>query len=274
MISGVRDSSGAITHYVGIQEDVTSRKIAQEALLQSEKLASVGTLSAGVVHEILNPLNTISTVTQMLRMEEQREEVQTDLDEILNQVRRATKITNNLRMFARPKKAEISRFDLHRLFDNVSSLTERDLNLENIRIERDYDPDLPPASGDEDQLAQVFLNLLNNARDAMVGKKGDWIRIKTRLEGETILIEFSDNGTGIPRDIVAKIFDPFFTTKDPGKGTGLGLSLVHSIIESHGGSISVESAPGAGTTFIIRFPVPGSGITTQPPRQKSETSSG
>ncbi len=227
---------------------------AQRLLVRTEKLASIGTLSAGVAHEILNPLNIISTMVQVMKLDKLTPDMRENLGIIMKQVKRATKITNNLRMFAHRKKAEITNFDIHELFDKTATLIEHDLSLDNIRIVRDYAKNLPMARGDEDQIAQVFLNLLNNSRDALKGQVKSKITVKTKNLGKDISIIFSDNGHGIPDDIIGKVFDPFFSTKDPGDGTGLGLSLVHSIIENLGGTISAGNRDDHGAEFTIILP--------------------
>lgn len=275
-ISPIKNLEGVITNFIAVKGDITERKQMEEQMLisrkdlekalsdlrqtqsvlvRSEKLACIGTLSAGVAHEILNPLNIISIMVQNELMGDLPDKTRETLKEILLQVKRATKITNNLRMFAHQKKDEVGAVDIHKLFDKTATLIERDLNLDNINIVKNYDPNLPVIYADEDKLAQIFLNLLTNSRDSMKGRKNNSITIKTQTVKDGVKIIFSDTGPGIPGEITHKIFDPFFTTKEPGQGTGLGLSLVHSFIESHGGAIHVESKEGKGTTFVIFLPI-------------------
>ncbi len=263
-------------------EDITERKLAEAerqkanqelktaivtlektnaVLLRQEKLASIGTLSAGVAHEILNPLNIISTIVQLMQLDVWPEEVREKLAEIMTQVRRATKITNNLRMFAHVHKYEITAVDVQALFDKTASLIEHDLNLDNIRVQRDYAPDLPPVEADSDLLAQVYLNLINNARHAlqeMPKEKDKTIAIATKRRDAYVEICLFDNGPRIPDEIIGKIFDPFFTTKDPDKGTGLGLSMAYTFIQEFGGTIAAQNEDPEGVTFIITLPVVGS----------------
>jgi len=234
-----------------LRQTVEDLEKAQAMLVRSEKLAAIGTLSSGVAHEILNPLNIISAIAQIMRKEGPEGQLKEDVDEVLHQVQRATKITNNLRAFAHQREAEIKEVDVHALFDETAGLIEYDLRLDNIEIQREYTKDLPIIRADEDQLAQVFLNLLTNARDAMKGGKDNKVILRTAVVDGGIEIRFTDTGPGIPADIADRIFDPFFTTKDPDKGTGLGLSLVHSIIEKLGGTLRLESEPGQGAQFII-----------------------
>ncbi|MFA4827740.1 MAG: ATP-binding protein [Thermodesulfovibrionales bacterium] len=237
-----------------LQNTLTKFKEAQDMIVRSEKLASIGTLASGVAHEILNPLNIMSAIVQVLKMESLPQKMAEDLDEVMNQINRATKITNDLRTFAHQKKTVMSHVDIHNIFDRTASLIEHAFTLDNIVIERAYDKNIPLIYADEDRLAQIFLNLLNNARDAMKGRKNNIINVKTTLVENGMEIRFSDNGPGIPEKILDKIFNPFFTTKDPGQGTGLGLSLVYSMIENHGGTIHAKSEEGKGATFIIFLP--------------------
>jgi len=234
-----------------LQKTVGDLERTRTMLVRSEKLAAIGTLSSGVAHEILNPLNIISAIAQMMRKEGPEGQLKEDVDEILRQVDRATKITNSLRAFAHQREAEIREVDVHALFDETAGLIERDLKLDNIEIQREYARDLPAIRADEDQLAQVFLNLLTNARDAMKGGRNSRITLRTAVVDDGVEIRFSDTGPGIPAEITSRIFDPFFTTKDPDKGTGLGLSLVNSIIEKLGGTLRLENEPGQGAQFII-----------------------
>jgi len=239
-----------------LQRTLDQLKKTRDLIIRQEKLAAIGTLSAGVAHEILNPLNIIGTITQVMqKTETPPDELKENLREIMTQIGRATKITDNLRMFSHRREPEIKPVDLHDLFDRTAQLIEHDLKLDNIRIERRYDPDLPAVQADDDQIAQVFLNLLNNAHQAMTGDNGDTITVKTRGFPDHIEFRFSDNGPGIPAIALDHIFDPFFTTKDPGQGTGLGLSLVHSIMEKHGGSIEAESREGEGAAFTLTLPL-------------------
>ncbi len=245
-------------NYVGVIRDVSERKAAEQLIFRQEKLASIGTLSAGVAHEILNPLNIIGTIVQLMQTGELPDETKEELNEIMTQVRRATKITNNLRMFAHAHdKREITSVDVHALFEKTVLLMEHDLNLDNITVDRDYAQNFPPIFADPDLLAQVFLNLLNNARHALQEVKDDRkkrITVGTKVFADSVDISLSDNGPRIPEDIIGKIFDPFFTTKDPDKGTGLGLSMAYSFIKDFGGSMTVRNEEPEGVTFIITLP--------------------
>ncbi|MBI3581857.1 MAG: response regulator [Nitrospinae bacterium] len=253
-----------------IEHAMAELKKAQEGLIRNEKLAALGHLSAGVAHEIKNPLNIISTSVQLLLMEETLSPgIKEQCNVVLEQVGRAVKITDNLRDFARARKPEMKELDLNELIVKTISLVEYEMKLDNINVE----PDLCPAAvvqGDRDQLAQVFLNIINNAADSLSEKqnkegrerlrergwKGE-IAVKTRAEGPWLVVEFRDTGMGIPGEVMENIFDPFFTTKGERKGTGLGLSIAVGIMENHGGTIAVESREGEWAKFTLRFPALG-----------------
>lgn len=228
----------------------------QDALVRQEKLASIGTLASGVAHEILNPLNIIGTIVQMLKMEDELPtEVHEQLDEVVVQIGRATKITSSLRNFSRQgQEIEIREVDLHALLDKTLELIQHDLKLDNIEVQKHYGQEVSVIAADPDQLAQVLINLIHNARDAMQDSKVRRLSFRTSGMGEMVGLAVADSGSGISADHLPKLFDPFFTTKEPGSGTGMGLPIVHSIIESMGGFIEVDSIPGRGTEFLILLP--------------------
>jgi len=186
-------------------------------------------------------------------MENHPPEVRARLDSVVRQIQRATKIVNALRVFAHPHKPENRLLDIHGLLERTFLLLEHDLQLENVMIERAYGPDVALVWADEDKLAQVFLNILNNARDALRERREGRVTVSTFAADDRVAVTFSDNGPGIPPEIVGKVFDPFFTTKEPGKGTGLGLSLAHSIMEEMGGRITVGNLPGGGAVFRLEL---------------------
>lgn len=248
------------------------KEILDKQLIQSSKLASIGEFSAGVAHEINNPLAVIDVesgwIRDILRRDkfknlEEREEISDSLREIATQVNRCKEITHKLLSFARRMESVIKDVDMNELLDEVISMREHEASLSNITFIKDYQPDLPRVHSDPSLLRQVFLNLINNAIDAI--QKGGEIRVSTqkREDQETVTVRVTDTGMGIPQENLAKIFDPFFTTKPPGKGTGLGLSICHGIIEKLGGTIGVTSRVGKGTTFAVELPLehPKKGVT-------------
>jgi len=233
-----------------------------QQLIQSQKLAAIGELSAGIAHEINNPLAIMGQETEWIKhlLKDNNiegpgatEELRDSLQEIVRQVDRCKDITHKLLDFARKKDPLMQGADVNKLIEDMARLVDKEATQKNIKIVRDYRKDLPRVQTDPPLLRQVILNLLNNAAYA-IGKDGV-ITIVTRQSSNTsIELVFSDTGCGIPKEQLDKIFDPFFTTKPPGKGTGLGLSISHSIIVKLGGRITVASEPGKGATFTIHLP--------------------
>lgn len=234
-----------------------------QQLIQSQKLASIGELSAGIAHEINNPLAIIGQETEWMRHLLKQEIFQPDgsvdelrdsLEQIIRQVERCKEITHKLLDFARKKEPLIQSTDLNKLVEDMARLVEKEASQKQIKIFRNYDADLPRVQTDPPLLRQVVLNLLNNATYA-IGHDGQIVISTEKTTNTSVHLVIKDTGCGIPEDQLNKIFDPFFTTKPPGEGTGLGLSISHGIIDRLGGSISVESSVGKGSTFTIRLPI-------------------
>jgi two-component system, NtrC family, sensor kinase len=245
--------------------DATPKKdwLLDERLLQSQKLAAIGELSAGIAHEINNPLAIIRQEAEWMQHLlkkladsdlKELAEFQSSLHQIVQQVDRCTEITHNLLDFARKRDPVIQAVEVNRLIEDMTRLVEREARHNNITIVRKYDPDLPVIYSDAPQLRQVILNFLTNATQA-IGQDGIVTLITRRSGQDAVDLIFSDTGCGIPEANLQKIFDPFFTTKPPGQGTGLGLSICHGIILRLGGQIAVASQVGAGTTFTITLPL-------------------
>lgn len=246
----------------GIRLAEQQRSLLDAQLVQSQKLASIGELSASIAHEINNPLAIIAQETEWLRHllkglvgEEAQEKADfsDSLREIAVQVDRCKEITQNLLNFARKVEPVIQEVNVNKVVQDMAKLVERDASELGISVQRDLASDLPPILSDGPCLRQVVLNLLNNARQA-IGKGGS-ITVGTRAAQDgDIEIYVRDTGCGIPKEHLVKIFDPFFTTKPHGKGTGLGLSICHGIVDRLGGHISVSSEVGKGSTFVVRLP--------------------
>ena len=226
----------------------------QEQLLHSEKMAAVGQLISGVAHELNNPLTAILGYSQLLlssgQMPVQGMEYS---DKLYKQAQRTHRIVQNLLSFARQHKPERVAVQLNQILQDTLALRDYDLRLSNVRVHYDLAPDLPMTAADPHQLQQVFLNLVNNAVDAILeqSKEGDlWVSTKT-LEGR-LIVEFRDSGPGV-KD-ASRVFDPFYTTKPVGKGTGLGLSICYGIVSEHGGSIRVSNLQPSGACFTIELP--------------------
>ncbi|MDQ3908544.1 MAG: ATP-binding protein, partial [Acidobacteriota bacterium] len=256
-----RAESGEHTGALVVLEDVTARVRLEEQLQQREKLSSIGLLAAGVAHEINTPLTGVSSYTQMLLgMFADHDPKHKLLEKIHRQTERATGIVNNLLNFSRTGSvAEFGDVDLNHVLDDTLQLLEPQLRHSQIEIERDYDDDLPRVFGNPGKLQQVFTNLLLNARDALPA--GGRVSLCTEGDGDHVTVHVADTGIGIAPENVARIYDPFFTTKGVGRGTGLGLAVSYGIVQEHSGHISVESAPGRGTTFRITLPAAGARAT-------------
>jgi signal transduction histidine kinase len=248
-----------------VEERTSELRDTQAQLVQAEKMKSLGQLVAGVAHELNNPIGFVHANLQLLDeyitklIDPERtgdaEKNRAAIDKLLVRSREGTervkKIVQDLRIFSRMDHAELQDANLHEDLERTLALMEPRFK-NTIALERDFG-DLPLVRCYPGQLNQVFLNLLMNACDAIEGE--GTIRIRTRPIADGVRLEFKDDGPGIPDEVRGRIFDPFFTTKPVGVGTGLGLSLSHGIIERHGGRISVESAPGEGTTFVIELPL-------------------
>jgi two-component system NtrC family sensor kinase len=228
-----------------------------------EKMATIGRLAAGIAHEINNPLQMITSqagwISELLPDEDpaavkNMAEYRNAVDKIRHHVKRAGTITHRLLGFSKKMTAQQDRVHINELMTETLSFVEREAENNNISIIRNFSPELPATMTDGPQLQQVFLNLINNALDA-VGPKGV-VEISTSISAEgRLVIECADNGPGIRKENLEQIFDPFFTTKDPDKGTGLGLYISYDIIKKLGGTISVENRKDGGALFKVILPV-------------------
>lgn len=224
----------------------------ESGLFQTDKLASVGLLAAGVAHEINTPLTNISLLADNLKIKNKDDGQTENLNEISNQVDKASKIVIDLLDFSKSPELELVDVNVNDILSHSLSFIKSKRG-ENVKTIENYDKDLPWIIAEPNQLQQVFMNIIINAYDAM--SKGGRLEIITcASKDEYIKIKFKDNGMGIPKGNLSKIFDPFFTTKEPGKGTGLGLSICHGIIRNHGGRIEVNSNIKVGTTFTLFLP--------------------
>jgi len=243
--------TGARRGYVLVLEDITEKKKFEEELFRATKHASVGRLAAGVSHEIGNPLASISSLVQEMLSEDGSPFVKSSLETINQHVHRIARIVRNLGDFARLYPRQRVPTSLGDILQNTIDLVKFDKNFRKIEIKTEVQG-TPPLKIDPDQIQQVFLNLLLNARDAM--PEGGTLDISIRKEQDHVRLVFADTGVGIHADVKDKVFDPFFTTKGPAHGTGLGLSICYSIIKDHGGTIEIASAKDRGTKFIIHLP--------------------
>jgi PAS domain S-box-containing protein len=243
--------------------DITERKRLEvqlqhqrEVLYQNEKLAALGTMAAGIAHEMNNPLGIMTTRIELMLMDAKDQQlpgqVLEDLEVLHRASQRVARIAASLRSFARHTPGDRVPLDLNTVVEESVKLLQKPMAADNVQIVASLDRALPPILGDANTLHQVLMNLLTNAREAM--PHGGQIRLETGPAARPgwVRLLVADTGTGISAEEVSKIFDPFFTTKST--GTGLGLSVTYGIIQEHGGTVDVESRPGAGTTFIISLP--------------------
>jgi signal transduction histidine kinase/ActR/RegA family two-component response regulator len=248
--------SGARLGWLEIYRDITGQRIIQSKLLQREKMAGLGQLVSGIAHELNNPLTSIQGYAQLLLSRRSGDERTADAQRISEEAERAGRIVKNLLLFARETKPERRAVDLNEVVERTLALRSYELKIENIQVDLDPAPDLPPTLADAAQLQQAVLNLIVNAEQAIQQGRGRGrIAIRTRrLAGDRIALEIADDGPGIPHEIFSRIFDPFFTTKPAGVGTGLGLSIVYGIVQEHGGEVSVDSLPGQGAKLTVELP--------------------
>lgn len=230
----------------------------QEQLVQAGKLATLGELTTGVAHELNNPLNNIGLfignaidVIELGRADE--EAILRDLQSAMQQVRKATEIISHLRTFGRAASVH-EPLPINRVIERALSLVREQLRLRGVDVSLDLSPENPSVDGSAIQLEQVFVNLLTNARDALMESTVRAITITSVAQPGVVDITVSDTGPGIPAGLEQRIFDPFFTTKETGRGTGLGLSISYGIIKDHEGTIAVVQTPGPGATFRIQLP--------------------
>jgi two-component system NtrC family sensor kinase len=244
----------------------------QEQLLQSEKMSAVGQLISGVAHELNNPLTAILGYAQLLESEGLEDRAQDYVRKLFKQAQRTHRVVQNLLSFARQRKSQKEDVDLRRVLDETLTLREYDLKTNNIVIECEMAANTPKATADPHQMEQVFLNIINNALDAMMEKgPGGKLKVEVFEKDNFVCVEFHDNGPGIQDP--KRIFDPFYTTKSIGKGTGLGLSICYGIVKEHGGDIVARNRKEGGATLEVRVPVASQSVTrseTPPPEPKHE----
>ena len=255
-LSPMRDEQNAVNSVVVVMTDITDAALLQAKLAHSEKMATIGRLVSGVAHEVNNPLAAILGFTDLLlENPEVPISAREDLQIILQETQRTKDIVQDLLSFARQRPVQRELVQVNSVLRQTIKLRSYDFASHGVEVVEDFEEALAAALGDSQQLQQVFLNILNNAYDAVqeAGHRG-CIRIHTRRQAEMIEVAISDNGTGISDP--QRIFDPFYTTKQVGKGTGLGLSICYGIVRAHGGEIQCWSNEGgAGSTFVVRIPV-------------------
>ncbi|NOZ60007.1 MAG: DUF3365 domain-containing protein [Euryarchaeota archaeon] len=244
------DELGELARVFNSMVEELKNKEAQ--VIQSEKMATVGKLAAGIAHQINNPLANIILYSQIHREEVKDEETRKVLEIIEEEASLASKVVQGLLDFSRQREFKNEVAQVNEIIKKMLNILKPQLQYKNIKLELDLDERLPEIKGDSSKLLDAFINIATNAIDAM--KEGGKLTIRTYRSDGRVVVEIRDTGVGIPEEHLGKIFDPFFTTKEVGKGTGLGLYITYSIIEKHGGEIEVESEVGRGTTFRIYLP--------------------
>jgi PAS domain S-box-containing protein len=273
--SPLMDLSGRIAGVIAAARDITDSRRMEHQLIQSERLAAMGQMIAGVAHELNNPLTAVLGVTELLRDSIPDDSARRQLEIAHRQARRAAQIVQSLLTFSRPPQPRKICLNLSELIQRSLQLHEHSLRSNRITVDFSAPPELPLILGDTSQLTQVFLNLIANAEQAIreIRDQGT-LRIRVSRVADRVVATFQDDGPGIRRDVLPKIFDPFFTTKRPGRGTGLGLSICLAILREHNGEIEAQAPPQGGSLFTIWLPIArGTALFLAEPREAAAASS-
>jgi PAS domain S-box-containing protein len=254
LISPIIDADGKVVGYLGAHRDITDQKALEQQLMHSQKMESIGTLAAGIAHEVGNPLASISSVVQVLLRIIADDVARDKLGLVQSQVHRITKIIRDLVDFSRPSNYQTQPTDIVKLLTDAVEIVKMGKKAKEITFNTHVRSRVPLLSLVPDQVSQVFINIILNAVDAMQGRRGT-ITSDVELESDTVRVKITDDGTGIATEHRSKVFEPFFTTKGAGQGTGLGLWVSYGIIKSFRGDILVESTPGEGTSFSVLLPL-------------------
>ena len=250
----ITGDNNLISKTIILEKDITEERELEESLIQSEKLAAVGQLAAGVAHEINNPLSAVIANAQLLLLDLPED------DDLLESVKlielagkRASQVVRNLLGFARKEQMDFDAVDINETIQSALSLLRHELMLHKVQLNIDLDDNMPPAIISSDHLHSVWINLIINAIDAIETTNAE-ISITSQYINQEFVITVADNGKGMDAEQKKHVFEPFYTTKRPGKGTGLGLSVCHRIIKQHGGNINIESKIDTGTKMIVKIP--------------------
>lgn len=254
IISPIIDPSGRVAGYLGSHRDITEKRHLEEQLIRSQKMENIGTLAAGIAHEVGNPLTSISSLVQVIQRTTDDSFAKDKLELVKNQINRIAKIIRELVDFARPSHFEIKPVDLNKIIREAVNITRYGKKARHVNFKLELQDSLPQILAVPDQLIQVFINIIINALDAIETNTGD-ITLISRTDSKYIYCVIKDTGKGIHEDELDKIFDPFYTTKKVGEGTGLGLWVSYGIIKNFGGNITVDSIPGRGTSVTISLPI-------------------
>jgi PAS domain S-box-containing protein len=253
VISPIMDAQGTVVGFLGAHRDITEQKALEQQLVRSQKMESIGTLAAGIAHEVGNPLTSISSLVQVILRTTQDEFAKEKLELIKNQINRITRIIRDLVDFSRPSSYIVKPTDLNEVLRDALNIVQYGKKVKHIEFDVRLTPGMPKLQVVPDQLVQVFINILMNAVDALDNIPGT-ITLLTESLDHYVRVIVSDTGRGIDPEDLEKIFEPFYSTKEVGKGTGLGLWVSYGIVKNFGGDIIVESMPAKGSKFTVLFP--------------------
>jgi PAS domain S-box-containing protein len=260
LISPIVNSKGKVFGFFGVHRDLSEKKFLEKQLIHSQKMESIGTLTAGIAHEVGNPLASISAITQVIYRTTEDSFVKEKIELVKGQVTRISKIIRDLVDFSRPSNYELKLIDINQNIAEAINITRVGSKAKDIDFEFRKNDNIPLLPLVADQIEQVFINILLNAVDSFAepvtqNKKEKRITVTTDIRDNFVYINFTDTGSGIKDEHLIKIFEPFFTTKKEGKGTGLGLWVSYGIVKSFQGDITVKSKQGKGTTFVVSLPI-------------------
>jgi PAS domain S-box-containing protein len=256
VISPIVDSHEKVVGYLGAHRDITEQIILEQQLVRSQRMESIGTLAAGIAHEVGNPLTAISSLVQVIQRTSTDEFAKEKLDLINSQVNRITRIIRELVDFSRPSTHVVKPTNINRLVKEALNIVQYGKKVKDITFSLDLDEQLPEIAAVPDQIVQVFINILMNAVDSLDERRGT-ITVQSRKNDHAVEVMVHDTGKGIEPSALEKIFEPFYTTKTTGQGTGLGLWVSYGIVKSFGGDVFVESTPEKGSSFTVSFPLKG-----------------
>lgn len=258
LISPILEKDGKVSGYFAIHRDLTEKRTLERQLIHTQKMESIGTLAAGIAHEVGNPLASISALVQVAQRSSKDPFVNEKLSLVKSQITRISKIIRDLVDFSRPSNYELELTDINKVIKESVEITKVGTKAKDITFETNLSDSIPMLPLIADQIQQVFLNILLNAVDAISEKKekkNEKISVTSQADSDWLTITFVDTGPGIKEENINKIFEPFFTTKKEGKGTGLGLWVSYGIVKSFQGDIKVKSKVNEGTTFVIKLPI-------------------
>jgi PAS domain S-box-containing protein len=256
VISPIVDSRGAIAGYLGAHRDITEQIILEQQLVRSQRMESIGTLAAGIAHEVGNPLTAISSLVQVIQRTGTDGFANEKLELINSQINRIARIIRELVDFSRPSTHVVKPTDINQVVKEALNIVQYGKKVKDITFALELDKLLPEIAAVPDQIVQVFINILMNAVDSLDGRRGV-ITVQSREHEQTVEVMVRDTGKGIEPSALENIFEPFYTTKTTGQGTGLGLWVSYGIVKSFGGDVYVESIPEQGSTFTVSFPLKG-----------------